>query len=94
MWIDIILIPIRIPDRHQHHADPQHWPQCKDSTSFRQQTVVGTVLGSDVHFGKLDQDPHQTGKLDPDQSKKVKALEGNFEALEGPNLKKVRKLFI
>ncbi len=91
MWNGIVLMPIRIrirvwigiemeiriPDCHQHHDDPQHWPQCKDRTSFRQQTVVGTVLGSDVHFGKLDPDPHQTGKLDPDphlhHSEKVKA---------------------
>ncbi len=45
------------------------------------------------HFGKLDPDPHQSGKLDPDldpqQSEKVQASEGLFEALEGPNLGKV-----
>jgi hypothetical protein len=44
------------------------------------------------HFGKLDPDPHQSGKLDsdpdPHHSKKVEVLEGNFGALEGPNLEK------
>jgi len=33
------------------------------------------------HFGKLDPDPHRSGKVD--------ALEGHFGALEGPNLEKV-----
>jgi hypothetical protein len=32
------------------------------------------------HFGKLDPDPHQ--------SEEVEALEGHFEALNGPNLGK------
>ncbi len=42
------------------------------------------------HFGNLDPDPHRSEKQDPDphQSEKVEALEGHFEALEGPNLGK------
>jgi hypothetical protein len=45
----------------------------------------------DAHqFGKLDPDPHshQNGKQDPDphQSESVDVLEGQFRALEVPNL--------
>jgi hypothetical protein len=54
------------------------------------------------HFGKLepDPDPHRSGKLDPDQSKKqgldpdphhcekVDASEDHFGELEGPNREK------
>ncbi len=41
------------------------------------------------HLGKPD--PHQSGKLDsdPHQSEKVEALDGNFGAMEGPNLEKI-----
>jgi hypothetical protein len=55
------------------------------------QNVHGSTRVAD-HFGKLDPDPdpHQSEKQDPDphQSKNADALEGHFEALEGPNLGK------
>jgi hypothetical protein len=46
----------------------------------------------DLHkSGKLDPDPHQSEKQHPDphQREKVEALDGQFGALEGPNLEKV-----
>jgi hypothetical protein len=56
------------------------------------QNVYGSTSVAD-HFGKLDPDPHQhqSEKQDPDlhQSENVEALEGHFEALEGPNLEKI-----
>ncbi len=38
----------------------------------------------------MDPDPHKSEKQDPDshKSEEVEALEGNFRALEGPNLGK------
>ncbi len=48
------------------------------------------ILTNTRHFGRLDPDPHQSGKpdLDPHQSEKVEALEVHFGILEVPNLEK------
>jgi hypothetical protein len=67
----------------------------KISNFRRKKTEDGYLINSvedPDHFGKLDPDSHQSGKLDPDpdphQSEKEEASEGHFRALKGPTLEK------